>query len=225
MWVGSEAQLPISSDAAPRGRSPVPFRPVTRLSDLLLRLREETRELHLALESRVDVMKPDLRPGEYRRLLEDFYGFYAPLEARLQEARPYGAEFDAFYGDRWKAPSLRRDLLSLGLTAGEVDRLPRCDALPETGTPARALGCLYVLEGATLGGRVITRHVRRTLGLRECGCAFFTSYGERVGDRWREFRAELRRRAPGLVGDEVVASACDTFASLKNWLARERYSL
>ena len=37
--------------------------------------------------------------------------------------------------------------------------------LPPLETQADAFGCLYVLEGATLGGRVISRHIERALGL------------------------------------------------------------
>ncbi len=51
-----------------------------------------------------------------------------------------------------------------------------------------ALGCLYVLEGATLGGQVISRHLAK-LGIGpENGGRFFNGYGARTGEMWKSFQ-------------------------------------
>ncbi len=78
---------------------------------------------------------------------------------------------------------------------------------------------MYVLEGATLGGQFIARHVERALGLAGGrGYSFFRGYGEDTGRMWRSFREELGDRAPALEADEIVASACGTFDRFHNWL-------
>ena len=84
----------------------------------------------------------------------------------------------------------------------------------------RVLGCLYVIEGATLGGQVITRHLEKNLGITpESGGAFFAGYGAETGARWKEFCALLTAAAERVSGeDEIVASANDTFATLGRWL-------
>jgi heme oxygenase len=86
---------------------------------------------------------------------------------------------------------------------------------------AAGLGWLYVLEGATLGGAVIARHVRRAGTVPAAALSFHTLYGRSLGARWREYHAavaawvgEDARRA-----DAVVAGALATFAALEDWCA------
>jgi heme oxygenase len=79
-----------------------------------------------------------------------------------------------------------------------------------------------VLEGATLGGQLIARHVIPLLGLApDAGAAFFTSYGAEVGARWRSL-GEFLRRQLGREADvqRAAGAACDTFGKLDCWLAR-----
>lgn len=188
--------------------------------DVLQHLREATRPQHEAIEARVDLLRPDLSLAEYQRLLERFYGFYVPLEAKLANAAPW-EQWDFSFAERQKARFLARDLYHLGASQGEVAALPRCPDLPAVTSLAAALGCLYVIEGATLGGQLIARHVMPLLGLSpETGCAFFTSYGTEVGRRWRALgellRAQLTTAADA---DRAATAAHDTFAKLDHWLA------
>jgi heme oxygenase len=183
-------------------------------------LKDQTRHLHDQVERTVD-LPARLRSAErYTALLTRFYGFYGPLEDRLAavEGSTSGLEFEA----RRKAPLLHDDLAVLGLGDGELLSLPRCGYLPTVTDTGDALGCLYVLEGATLGGQVVRRQVEQRLGLSPGrGCSFFGSYGERVGEMWREFRRFLEgyvTATPG-AGDRVIAAAVGTFASLDRWVA------
>lgn len=183
-------------------------------SDILLRLRTESRAEHEAIEHELDLMAPGLTRARYVARLERFYGFYAPLEARL-EAR--GAFPGSESGPQPKTPLLVADLRALG--AGPPDQLPLCTALPPLASPAEVLGCLYVLEGASLGGQVISRHLRRTLGIsRENGGRFFSGYGEATGVHWRAFMASLVAfaREHGQQ-DLLVRSALLTFRAMRSF--------
>ena len=63
------------------------------------------------------------------------------------------------------------------------------------------MGCLYVLEGATLGGVVIRRHPEQKLRLGpDNGAAFFHAYGPDTGRRWREFCGALELALPDRLG-------------------------
>ncbi|MBC7548517.1 MAG: biliverdin-producing heme oxygenase, partial [Polaromonas sp.] len=97
---------------------------------------------------------------------------------------------------------------------------PQCQALPDLATPLKLFGCLYVLEGATLGGQIITRHLHASLGLTpQSGGSFFSGYGPHTGSRWKEFCAHLTAFAAQLDSDaEIVDSANATFDSLDRWL-------
>jgi len=69
-------------------------------------------------------------------------------------------EINFDYVERLKTPRLEQDLIALDATVDELAKNPRCGELPELAAISQALGCLYVIEGATLGGRTITRHLQ-----------------------------------------------------------------
>lgn len=189
--------------------------------DILQHLREATRPQHEAIEARVDVLRPDLSLTDYRWLLERFYGFYAPLEVELLRSIQW-ERLGFPFRERCKAYRLEADLRHLGATPTEIAGLARATRLPDVASLPAALGCLYVIEGATLGGQLIARHVMPRFGLTpDAGAAFFTSYGAEVGPRWRalgEFlRAQLTRDADA---QRAAGAACDTFGQLDQWLAR-----
>ncbi len=72
-------------------------------------------------------------------------------------------------------------------------------AFPSPESRAEALGMLYVLEGSTLGGRVILRELAGR-GVDTGSLAFLDPYGKQAGDRWRGFIAVLDRE----IGDDAV---------------------
>lgn len=182
---------------------------------ILARLRAETRAEHDAIEAALDLIGPGLTLAAYCLRLEQFHGFYRPVEERLLAAGGWagrGLDLEA----RQKTPLLVADLAALGVDALE---LPVCRDLPPLSDPAACFGCLYVLEGASLGGQVITRHVRSALGITPgAGGLFFHGYGERTGEMWRSFRGALAAFAGSSGADDrIVASAIATFRKLRLW--------
>lgn len=194
-------------------------------SAILMQLAQGTRDLHARIERRVPLLDPDLRLDGYCTFLAAMLGFYEPFEDVLG-AFPWeraGLCFDR----RRKAGLAVRDLQDLGYDDHTLARIPRCRDLPRPVDLQEAAGCLYVLEGATLGGRVLTRSVSRSLGLSPAsGCTFLACYGDAVGARWRAFAAALARVVPdtsardAAISARVVAAARDTFATLERWLVR-----
>lgn len=184
---------------------------------IMERLRSETAEEHRRLEARLDMRKALASPSTYRRLLEGFYGIYAPLEDVL--ATRLGREWQY----RRKLPWLRADLKQLGATEDDIARLPLCQKLPELATPGELLGCLYVVEGSTLGGQVISRMISAALGLAPgSGAAFFAGYGPETPERWREFRGQLEKEVTSNeMADEATKSARATFDTFEKWLTCE----
>lgn len=176
-----------------------------------------TRPIHAELEARLPLIDPGLSRPTYRDIVARFFGFYAPLEAGLLGPSS-SLETGVDYVQRRKVSRLETDLAALG--CAEVAELPRCAELPRLDSVQRVLGCLYVIEGATLGGQVITRHLEKNLGITpESGGAFFAGYGAETGPRWKEFCALLTAAAERVGGeDEIVAGANETFATLGRWL-------
>lgn len=190
---------------------------------ILSLLKRETRPAHDRIEQNprlARLLATDLERDEYRMLLGRLYGYHRPLEARLA-ARPEWEAIGFCFDERRRAGLLRRDLVSLGMTEAEIDALPDCPDLPDAGTFPRALGCLYVLEGSTLGGRIIARHLTQSLGLgAHDGAAFYQGHGDRTGPMWKTFGALLTEVARPPDFEAVVAAADETFTSMDRWLTR-----
>ena len=183
---------------------------------LLERLRSETRPHHDAIEATLDLTSEALDRDAYRRTLERFHGFYRPIEAGLWAVGGW-VERGLDITERRKTPLLEADLRALGVA--DPEDLPVCTDLPPHATVAAAFGCLYVLEGATLGGQFISRSVQKAIGITlDTGGRFFHGYGDRTGPMWQAFRAALVAFAvtPG-DQDEVVSAAKDTFSKLHRW--------
>lgn len=177
-------------------------------------LRRATAPAHARLEQRLDVVTRLQTSAGYRSLLEAFYGFYAPLEQRLapRALTIAGLEFAA----RRKTPLLETDLVRLGSNPAA---LPTAPADPPADDVMAVLGVLYVLEGATLGGKVIGRQARRALGVTPAlGGAFLGAYGDQIGARWRRFGAIVDALAPSGAPPQMLAAAVWCFASLEEWL-------
>ena len=186
---------------------------------LLKRLKQATSECHAALECQLPLLDPHLSRENYHLLLGRFFGYYAPLETQLL-ALPWRDEIGFDYIDRHKTPCLKQDLIALGETHGSLARFPRCQDLPEVVTLQNMLGCLYVIEGATLGGQIITRHLLANLGLTpESGASFFNGYGTQTGAYWQTFCTMFSDLAERTGGDEeIIATAIRTFETLEQWL-------
>lgn len=189
---------------------------------ILQRLREQTLESHRRLEARLDLLTMMLSLDRYRHLLARFYGFYLPVETHL-ETVCRNSNLELQFPQRRKAHFLVQDLEALGLTGPQVNALPLCNTYPTLTLLPQALGCLYVLEGATLGGQIISRHLQKVHGLHaENGAAFFSSYGSNVGAMWRAFGAAILSYPSGPTEDAVIIrTACETFAALEGWLCDE----
>jgi heme oxygenase (biliverdin-IX-beta and delta-forming) len=184
-------------------------------SRLLERLREDTRAEHCAIERTLaELTSSSLTRERYCFRLGQLYGFYRPLEpelSRVLQSNPVD------FPRRTKAHLLRADLEALGRR--DTDSLPVCRDLPALDGAMAGFGCLYVLEGSTLGGQVISRHVRARLGVTpERGGSFFAGYGSATGTMWRAFRTALVEHATCAGhAEEVIDAARSTFATLRAW--------
>jgi heme oxygenase (biliverdin-IX-beta and delta-forming) len=183
--------------------------------DLLHLLRTATRPAHDRIETMLALTEPSLDGARYRAVLARFLGFWLGWEPRVAAA----LDDPLFFAPRRRAHLLRRDLDALGLPEDEIAALPRC-ALPALAGPQAALGALYVMEGSTLGGRVLVRHVARRLGVAEGmpGALYFSGYGDATGAMWRDFCVRLRA-APAGSAPEITAAALATFDLLAAWFA------
>jgi heme oxygenase len=191
-----------------------------RASSLHQQLRRETAGLHRRLEARLGLLGPQLSLDRYRRVLQAFFGFYAPVEAGL--ARLVDASPSLGFPLRARSELIASDLLSLGVSRHKLSDLPLCTDLPRLSCSEELAGCLYVLEGACLGGQVVAPALQRRLGLTtDSGISFFIGDAEKTPARWALVLAWLEGLArAGARTEQIVASACATFLAFAQWLER-----
>ena len=185
----------------------------------LERIRYETRALHEQIEGIVPLLQPDADEQTYRSYLEKLLGFHRPLEPVLF-ARAGLRELGIRRAEREKAPWLARDLLTLGLSAEEVISLPRCRTLPCVQSLSAALGCCYVLEGATLGAQLIHRELSTRLpDTMSRASSYLRCYGTETGKMWKAFCAALEHHGQCAEEQlEMADAARETFTTLRAWL-------
>jgi len=181
-------------------------------------LRAATRASHARLESRLGVERSVSSRHTYVNLIGAQYGFHLPLEQSLARVPwPAALQSSLELARRRKSPLLERDLGNLGLAPHEVRTLPMCAVLPQLDSVDDALGCLYVIEGATLGGQLLLRAAERDLGIGpEDGAAFLSSYGRDVGRMWTRFRGILAEACSD--ADAAAAKAVETFDRFEQWM-------
>ena len=177
---------------------------------------------HEHVEALLALDGESLTRARYTSILSAFRALYAPLEARLDRAFERDAttwrHADFSPAARRKLPLLDRDLAALDL-ATPTDAPP--DALPAIDDVAAALGALYVLEGATLGGRVIGRQLHAALGVDPfSGAAFFGGYGDATGPMWKAYSAQVTDYVDRFGGHaRVLAAGVSAFAAFERWFA------
>ncbi len=178
----------------------------------LERLRRETFKAHERVEGAVPLMAATLTRVEYVRCLERLYGVVAAWEEAAAVAAPEWLR--AMLAARRRRQLLERDLAWFGVTA-EAAR-PGLAAMPDE---ASFLGAMYVMEGSTLGGQLIARHVGSVLGLSAGeGNAFFLGHGSETGAMWREFCEVLRTRVAEEDAEAVIGSAQAMFEVFGRWM-------
>jgi heme oxygenase len=185
------------------------------MADVLQLLRTGTATEHEEVERTLDLMDTGLERSRLADVLDRLHGFWAAAESGLDAwaDRHPGDAAAVDWPRRRRAELFATDLAVLGMpAAGHRPDLPRLAGTDE------ALGRMYVLEGSTLGGTFIDRHLAGLPQLAGVRVRAFSPYGADTGAMWHAFRRATRARvADGGDAHAVVASAQHTFAALAAW--------
>jgi heme oxygenase len=182
---------------------------------LSVRLRLATAELHRQAERTLDLPGSIQGRASYATTLGRFYGLYAPLERALSRHLEWSS-LGLDLQQRSHSRRLASDLTALGAwpCPEHASSLAWLTSFPH------ALGALYVLEGSTLGGRIILRRLEELqIGVPADAMAFFGGYGAETGAMWRSFSETLDafgERRPEAQG-AVQEGAQSTFQSVIAW--------
>jgi heme oxygenase len=186
--------------------------PVLSAAELL---KEKTRASHAQAEK---LLYPFLNgissSGDYAAILKMFYGFYEPLE-KIHSSFISVTDLNDV-SERKHTRHLLRDLKNLNI---EPDHIPLCSDLPSIKSKAAAFGSMYVLEGATLGGRMITKMLLQhpVFPLESGSLHFFGGYGDATREKWIQFQQALNAQTET---SEMVQAANESFDCLGRWIQK-----
>jgi heme oxygenase len=146
-------------------------------TDFRTALASATRAAHEEIEREL-ALDGEVPLARYIAYLRSMHAVVSGFEQALVEDRDFA---HLGFHARRKRPWLERDLRHFGV-AGDVS-----NASPPVDFAAR-VGWAYVLEGATLGGRVLYKRLAPLWSLTpEHGGSFLFGYGERTAEMWRSF--------------------------------------
>ena len=176
-------------------------------------LKTQTSVNHLLLEKKlVSFMKTIRTEADYARFLALFYGYFGALELSINKC--LNASIIPDYENRRKTEALKIDLKILNQ---EDLKLAASELLPVIENHLQSLGALYVIEGSTLGGKIISKMIKQQLKTEVMAFTFFTGYGDQSANMWNSFTHILNSiTQPDQIGI-IVESANVTFQKFSFW--------
>ncbi len=192
------------------------------MNDLLLAdlLKQETKTNHQQLEKMlVKQMRLISTKEDYVKLLQLFYSYFGALEEKINQfIIPHHLEEEHQF-QRRKTIRIAEDITVSG---GVVKDKAKEEDLPEIMNRLQAFGALYVIEGSTLGGRVIAKMMQRQMDTNDLeGFTFFHGYGDETESRWTNFRELLNEQPDSLEDKEImIRTADETFEKFKCWIEK-----
>ena len=190
---------------------------------LSAQLRLSTRTIHAYTEATFELDQWLVDRTTYAALLTRLWGFHSAAESGLDLIQGWdGLTPGIVLAARHRAWRIEQDLADLGW--------PR--PTPVVGTPtdplrmtslADGLGCLYVIEGSAIGGRVIAARARAALG-PDLATAFFADPARNTGQDWNALRAALDAFGAGAgaaARRSVIDAAHRTFGAFATVVVRE----
>ena len=181
-------------------------------------LRTETANRHTALESLMfvnEIMNNSLSIDQYKKLLTINYIIHQKLENKLANMLDANLAEELDMKNRMKLAALEKDLAYWKIDSLTLPALNFEMFVPEKNNAA-VLGALYVLEGATLGGNVIKKHIlaNPAFAEHEDGLNYYGVYGEELGSKWKTFVSILNKTVAETDYELCVSNANATFDNL-----------
>lgn len=122
---------------------------------------------------------------------------------------------------RKKALFIEEDLKALGIAFDKISLLEEGFFRNTYPDVYLASGALYVLEGSTLGGQIIVKHLQKTMPSGEVNAAYFSGYQQKTGSMWKEFLQQLTAFPQSTQQEEqIITGAITTFKIIDGLLSK-----
>ena len=189
---------------------------------IMARLRAETRPQHDATEAipfSAAIVAGSLPLASYAAQLAAYVPVHVALEGAIASANHRALAHVWDPGMR-RVDLLRADLGALGFAETSMPESTRAAShafgawIEEVARtdPVALLGILYVLEGSTLGGAFLRKHLAAAYSLTDAGLRYYSPYGSHPKPHWVAFSARMNELdLTDAEADAVVEAASATF--------------
>ncbi len=173
-------------------------------------LKEQTKPLHDALEQKMMVEKifnKTLSKEDYLKILKVNLSVHKTVEPIIENQLKEDTKNELQFEKRRKLPKLQSDF-------------PISEDFPELSfslaNQQEALGALYVLEGATLGGNVIKKQLLQNPEFQNQSFQYYGIYGEKLSGMWKNFLEVLEQNIGESQKDDALNGAEKTYRLFLN---------
>jgi heme oxygenase len=194
--------------------------------NVLQEVRSVTRPHHEEMEAVAlsdKIAARSLNLDEYKAIILGHFVFHREAENLLMKNEELGRLETLAFTERRKLDLLARDIEVLQLEPYLFDFHlgERLDSIP------RALGCMYVMEGATLGGTVIKRSLKQVPEIVDSGAmSYYAGYGRQTGSRWKQFKDTVIQQVVSEEDEQVfIETASATFRAYAACMEKAKQQL
>lgn len=182
----------------------------------LSRLKADTSALHRKLERApvsANLMNPSVTKQQYMQYLAAMRQVIAWTESQVFPIiEPIINDIES----RRKLHTIDRDLDNLQWFAHDLhsDFNPSVSSM----SPSVLLGFMYVVEGSSLGGMVILKHLQPQDFITPDTTNFLTTYGEQIGTYWKKFSMTMSAyTVKNRIESDVIQGARDAFNAIDEY--------
>jgi heme oxygenase len=183
-------------------------------------LRASTAECHMQLEQNnlsQALLSKNVNETIYCSYLIQLYRFIKGFEQYVYPQ--LDQSFLNIYG-RKKAHFIEEDLKAINIAIDKHTLLEEVffrDTYPDV---YLAAGALYVLEGSTLGGQIIVKHLQKAMYPHFVNATYFLGYQQRTGTMWKEFLQQLTALPQSTQQEQqIIIGAIATFEIIDGLLS------
>ncbi len=186
----------------------------------LQNLRASTADCHKQLELNnlsLALLSDTVNENIYCTYLARLYSFVKSFEQFVYPA--LSNHFLNIY-DRKKALFIEEDLKALDISIDIGTPLEEAFFRNTYPDVYIAAGALYVLEGSTLGGQIIIKHLQKAMPAGFVNAAYFSGYQQKTGSMWKEFLQQLTALPQSTQQEQqIITGAITTFKIIDGLLS------
>lgn len=180
-------------------------------------LKSATKDNHDELEELMfvnEIMNKTITLEQYKTLLATNYVIHAAIESKLHNALNTELKTVLDIDNRFKVAALEQDLHEMGIPKETLDKIDVDFLKDKNYDTATALGAMYVLEGATLGGHVIQKKLRANPAFENLNLNYYSVYAQNLMPNWLSFVKTLNTSVPETDYEAAKDSAINTFENI-----------